>query len=90
MDTQLNVMLDDAAAVKQFRHHLWAHDLGVTEAEIAGWAVPDFFARWDAVARANEALIPTPLRMAGEGIICFDHTKDRGTSVPLMDILSEL
>ncbi len=90
MDTQLNVMLDDAAVVKHFRHHLWAHDLGVTESEIAGWAVPDFFARWDAVARANQALITTPLRMVGEGIICFDHTKDRGTSVPLMDILSEL
>jgi phosphatidylserine/phosphatidylglycerophosphate/cardiolipin synthase-like enzyme len=78
LDTELNVMFDDADAVKSFRHRLWAHDLGVAPGIVASWGVSDFIAQWDTVAKANESLRKTPDRMIGEGVIPFDprSTKD--------------
>ena len=56
LDTELNLMLDDAEAVKGFRHRLWSHDLGVPLANVAAWTVPVFIKQWDDVADANERL----------------------------------
>ena len=89
MDTQINVLLDDAQAVKDFRVHLWAHDLGLEESTIAGWNVADFVARWNEVADANAKLRMTPLEMAGEAIVRFDTTVDVGTRHEWLDLLSE-
>jgi phosphatidylserine/phosphatidylglycerophosphate/cardiolipin synthase-like enzyme/V8-like Glu-specific endopeptidase len=90
MDTQLNVMLDDSQAVTGFRHQLWSHDLGVSEAHVAGWAVSDFIAQWDLVAKANELLKTTPEKMKGEGVIPFDPTTVKGKLSTIPDILTEL
>jgi hypothetical protein len=90
MDTQLNVMLDDPQAVKGFRHQLWSHDLGLSEAHVAGWAVSDFITQWDLVAKANELLKTTPEKMAGEGVIPFDPTTVKGKLSAIPDILAEL
>jgi phospholipase D1/2 len=76
LDTELNVMLDDAEAVTRFRHRLWSHDLGVTEESVATWAVSDFIAKWDAVAKANEG--KTPDQMTGEGFIPFGPRNVQG------------
>jgi phosphatidylserine/phosphatidylglycerophosphate/cardiolipin synthase-like enzyme len=70
-DSELNVMLDDAEAVKIFRHRLWSHNLGVSPAEVASWSVKDFFDRWDAIAQRNAAALAAPGRMQGEGIVSF-------------------
>jgi len=90
MDTQLNVMLDDPQAVKGFRHQLWSHDLGLSEAHIAGWAVSDFITQWDVVAKANELLKATPEKMTGEGVIPFDPSTVKGKLSAIPDILAEL
>jgi glutamyl endopeptidase len=80
LDSELNVMLDDADAVKRFRHRLWSHDLGVTEESVATWAVSDFIAKWDAVAKANEG--KTPDQMTGEGFIPFGPRNVKGARIP--------
>jgi phosphatidylserine/phosphatidylglycerophosphate/cardiolipin synthase-like enzyme len=91
LDTELNVMLDDAETVKSFRHRLWSHDLGVPQNDIAGWAVPDFLARWDAVANDNQLLTWSPDEMAGESVIPFDPRRVKGQKLlPLPDVLLEL
>jgi phosphatidylserine/phosphatidylglycerophosphate/cardiolipin synthase-like enzyme len=88
LDTELNVMLDDAEAVKSFRRRLWSHDLGVPLNTVAAWAVPDFMAKWDAVAKANEGLKTTPDKMTGEGVIPFDPTTVKGKRSPdIPDVL---
>jgi hypothetical protein len=89
MDTQLNVVLDDAAAVKTFRHKLWSHDLGIDETIVAGWRPNDFIAKWDAVAKSNEGFVTSPAKMAGEGVIRFDPTTVTGAKIPIPDVLSE-
>lgn len=78
LDAELNVTLDDPAAVTSFRHRLWAHNLGLTRAKVAAWKPSDYIARWDAVAAANEAARANPKRMTGEAIIKFDATKELG------------
>jgi phosphatidylserine/phosphatidylglycerophosphate/cardiolipin synthase-like enzyme len=80
LDTELNVMLDDAEGVRSFRYRLWSHNLGVPGSTVAAWAVRDFIARWDAVAKANERLTKTPNKMAGEGVIPFNPLKEAGLS----------
>jgi phosphatidylserine/phosphatidylglycerophosphate/cardiolipin synthase-like enzyme len=85
LDTELNVMLDSVDAVRGFRHRLWAHNLGLTEAKVAGWKVSEFIARWDAVAKANHALVPKPAKMTGEAIIPFDPLLERGQRQPIID-----
>jgi phosphatidylserine/phosphatidylglycerophosphate/cardiolipin synthase-like enzyme len=76
LDTELNVMLDDAEAVKRFRHRLWSHDLGALPAKVAAWAVPDFIAQWDVVANFNAK--KSPDQMVGEGVIPFDPRSVKG------------
>jgi len=82
LDTELNVMLDDAEAVKRFRHRLWSHDLGVTEESVETWAVSDFIAKWDAVAKANEGKTSSD-QMTGEGLIPFGPRNVKGKRIPL-------
>jgi phosphatidylserine/phosphatidylglycerophosphate/cardiolipin synthase-like enzyme/V8-like Glu-specific endopeptidase len=91
LDTELNVMLDDADAVKSFRHRLWSHNLGVPPTDVADWEVKDFMAKWDAVAKANEALKKTPDEMTGEGVIPFDPLREKGQrSWFIHDVLTEI
>jgi phosphatidylserine/phosphatidylglycerophosphate/cardiolipin synthase-like enzyme len=78
LDTELNVMLDDEKTVKSFRHRLWAHNLGVSQGAVAGWAVRDFFAKWDGVAKANQSLKNTPDDVKGEGVVPFDPRTLKG------------
>jgi phospholipase D1/2 len=89
LDTELNVMLNNAGAVESFRHRLWSHDLGVPQTTVAKWRVSDFIPQWNKVAIANEALT-TPDQMTGEGVIRFDHTKEKGERTPLSDVFFEL
>lgn len=79
LDAELNVTLDDPAAVASFRHRLWAHNLGLAQATVAGWGPSDYIPRWDAVAAANEAARANPRRMTGEAIIKFDATAEKGS-----------
>src|SRR5262249_25093443 len=51
LDTELNVMLDDAETVKRFRHRLWSHNLDKPESTVAAWTVPNFISEWDTVAK---------------------------------------
>jgi len=89
LDTELNIMLDDPATVHNFRHRLWAHDLGISAATVAGWKVADFISSWDAVAKANAG--KTPDKMAGEGVVIYDINKDPGKRNPLIpDVLAEV
>ncbi len=82
VDTELNVMPDDAKIVKNFRHRLWSHDLGVNPKRVAAWAVPDFMAQWDAVAKANEDLKKTPDQMAGRRRHSFRPQDREGQKEP--------
>jgi len=87
LDTELNVMLDDAEVVKSFRRRLWSHDLGVPLTSVEAWAVADFIKQWDVVADANERLKSNPSKMSGERIIRFDHTAERGRRGVINDVL---
>lgn len=90
MDTELNVMLDDPAAVKGFRHKLWIHDLGLLPGKVASWGVPDFIPQWDVVAKFNDKLRKTPEKMVGESVIPFDPRTVKGQRAPYIpDVLSE-
>ena len=87
LDTQINVMLDDPEAVKGFRQHLWAHDLGVPESTVASWPVSNFITQWEKVANSNKS--KSPDLMVGEHIIPFEN-KETGKRVgPFLDIYSE-
>jgi len=88
-DTELNVTLDDAAAVKAFRHRLWARDLGVDETTVAGWGVSDFFLQWDLVAWSNERLAPMPQLRQGESVVHFDPRTKPGVMNLIPDVLTE-
>jgi phosphatidylserine/phosphatidylglycerophosphate/cardiolipin synthase-like enzyme/LAS superfamily LD-carboxypeptidase LdcB len=90
MDTQLNVLLDDPGAVSQFRHKLWAHDLGLSAETVKQWKVSEFFAQWDKVAKQNENPATTPDKMPGEDVISFDPTKVFGKRSPIADVLTEV
>jgi phosphatidylserine/phosphatidylglycerophosphate/cardiolipin synthase-like enzyme len=85
LDTELNVMLDNVDAVRGFRHRLWAHNLGLTEPKVAGWKATDFVTRWDAVAKANQALVAKAAKMTGEAIIPFNALAEPGQRQPLID-----
>lgn len=82
LDTELNVMLDDADVVTRFRRRLWSHNLGVIPAKVDAWAVADFIAQWDVVAKFNEARKASPEKMVGEGVIPFDPTTEEGEKSP--------
>jgi phosphatidylserine/phosphatidylglycerophosphate/cardiolipin synthase-like enzyme len=70
LDTELNIVLDAPPVVQDLRHRLWAHDLAVPAATIAGWSANDFVARWDTVARHNAACAPD--QRVGEGVVPFE------------------
>ena len=72
VDTELNVMLDHAETVKNFRQQLWSHNLGFLPAIVARWKVSDFIAQWDIIASHNKTHEKTPNKMVGEGIIRFN------------------
>jgi phospholipase D1/2 len=81
-DSELNLMLDHAPAVRHFRHRLWGHNLGVPPATVASWAPEQFFGRWDAVAKLNQGVDGQPdaaAHMVGEGVVPFRplESKDR-------------
>ena len=90
MDTQLNVVLRNAEAVTAFRRRQWAHNLGLPESTVAGWQAGDFFASWDAVAKANESLKTTPAKMQGEAVIPFDPRTVKGKRNRDLDLLTEV
>lgn len=89
LDSELNVTVDDPESVKSLRHRLWSHDLGVPESRVATWAVPAFIPEWDAIAKANAALLSTPARMSGEAVVPFDHSKVKGVKTLIPDVLTE-
>jgi phosphatidylserine/phosphatidylglycerophosphate/cardiolipin synthase-like enzyme len=90
MDSELNVMVDNLAMVRDARHELWSHDLNVQKSTVAGWTVGEFFAKWDAVAQANSTKLQTPNSMVGEGVIPFDPLTVKGNRSPLIpDVLTE-
>jgi hypothetical protein len=64
---------------------LWAHNLGLTEPKVAGWKATDFVTRWDAVAKANQALVAKAAKMTGEAIIPFNALAEPGQRQPLID-----
>jgi phosphatidylserine/phosphatidylglycerophosphate/cardiolipin synthase-like enzyme len=90
MDTQLNVMLDDFEAVTRFRHALWSHDLGVSEAVVKSWEVNEFVEQWDEVAAQNEKLKLSSDKMPGEAVFSFDPTLVHGKRSRIADVLTEL
>lgn len=78
-DTEVNFVMEDLERVRNFRHQLWAHNLGLRVADVAKWNLGDFFREWDAVAAKNEAA-SKPDKIVGEGIIPFrpwDRTDKR-------------
>jgi phosphatidylserine/phosphatidylglycerophosphate/cardiolipin synthase-like enzyme len=85
LDSELNVMLDDAPGVQAFRHRLWAHNLGVAETTVTAWGPASFIARWEAVAAANDKLKGSPAKMTGEAIIPFDALREKGERQPFID-----
>jgi phosphatidylserine/phosphatidylglycerophosphate/cardiolipin synthase-like enzyme len=90
LDSELNVMVDNPAMVRDARLELWSHDLNVAKSTVAGWATSDFITRWDAVAKANEANLTTPDKMVGEGVIPHDPASVKGKSSLLIpDVLTE-
>jgi phosphatidylserine/phosphatidylglycerophosphate/cardiolipin synthase-like enzyme len=83
LDSELNVQLREPnpEVLTEFRKRLWAHNLGVSEAEVGAWSVSDFIARWDKVAAANARKARDS--MAGEGILRFDYKKFPGKKLPV-------
>ena len=91
LDTELNLMLDDADTVTSFRHRLWSHNLGVPQSAVAGWSVSDFMPRWDMIATANLGLKGTPDEVSGEGVIPFDPLFEKGQQqLHIHDVLTEV
>lgn len=97
LDSELNLNMADETLVQGFRHRLWAHNLGVKAADVAQWSIADFFAKWDAVALANSTLIQAAKtqadlekaigNLAGEGVVAFDMSKNKGKKMNLLDLL---
>ena len=92
LDTEVNVVLDDPEVVKDFRHQLWAHNLGLRPDTVSKWTAADFIKNWDAVAAVNGTLQKTPEKLLGEGIIRFHPTDPRdpryrkGGRIPILGI----
>ena len=72
IDSELNVMLDDAGAVRTFRERLWSHNLGLRPAIVKKWKPREFIAKWNVAADKNKGMEATPGEMVGEGIIQFE------------------
>ena len=78
LDSELNVMLDDKSATRHLRLQQWSLDLGLDPTKVASFTVPQFFARWDAIANANDALRATPEEMQGSGVLPYDPDAVKG------------
>ena len=88
LDSALNIAVDDLELAGAFRKRLWAHNLGVTETTVSGWAVSDYITQWDAVATANAGVALSA--MAGEGVVRWDYTGRPGNShVYIPDYLAD-
>jgi phosphatidylserine/phosphatidylglycerophosphate/cardiolipin synthase-like enzyme len=83
LDTELNVVVDAPQAVAEFRHRLWAHELGVAQAEVASWPAAELVARWDAIARRNEAAAEAD--RTGESVVTYDPAASRGKRSAVID-----
>ena len=97
-DTELNVMLDHAETVKNFRQQLWSHNLGFPLKIVTRWQVSDYIRNWDRVADLNKRLendinkttkedLKKSLQkviplMVGEGIIRFDPLAPKDPEIP--------
>jgi phosphatidylserine/phosphatidylglycerophosphate/cardiolipin synthase-like enzyme len=68
LDSELNVMLENPKAVKDFRVKLWAHDLGEPATDVEKWSPSQFIQQWNKVADFNKARRTKPATMVGEGI----------------------
>jgi len=91
LDSELNVTIDDAVWVRNARLKLWAHNLGIAQSTIGGWAVGDFIGKWNGVAASNAALAANPDRMTGEGVVVFNWAANVGSPNPLIpDYLVQL
>ena len=90
VDTELNVMLDHAETVKNFRQQLWSHNLGFLPAIVASWKVSDFIPLWDIVAKFNKTQEKAPNKMVGEGIIRFDPLDRKDTTRSGTDIMHRI
>jgi len=92
LDSELNLQLreHDFDVIAGFRKALWAHNLGVPEEIVDGWAPSEFFARWDEIAALNAQKISAPGKMQGEGILRFDYTRFPGRAWPIPDALVDL
>ena len=91
LDSEINLSIADMPLVTGFRHRLWAHNLGIPAATIAGWQASEFIARWDAVAAVNAGRLGALDTMEGEGVLAFDYHAAPGTrhfSIP--DALARL
>jgi phosphatidylserine/phosphatidylglycerophosphate/cardiolipin synthase-like enzyme len=91
LDSELNVTVDNPAFVRDARVDLWSHDLNVSKTTVAGWPVGAFIARWDEVAKANDANLKTPDKLVGEGVISYDPltVKGKNWSPIIPDVLTE-
>jgi len=76
LDSELNVQIADGPLAKSFRHRLWAHNLGRSEATVAGWSETDFIAEWNSVATTNSGR--GGAAMEGEGVIQFEYSSAPG------------
>jgi phosphatidylserine/phosphatidylglycerophosphate/cardiolipin synthase-like enzyme len=96
LDSELNVVLDDAQAVTDFRHRLWSHNLHVPVPDVARWKIGEFIARWDEVAKRNGDVatknaknVGMPAMLVGDGVIPFhpldkrDRRFDKGEHVKM-------
>jgi N-acetylmuramoyl-L-alanine amidase/phosphatidylserine/phosphatidylglycerophosphate/cardiolipin synthase-like enzyme len=97
LDSELNVAVDDTKLTGSFRRRLWARNLGVPEADVATWNVPDYLDRWSQIATANQALFGTARDVAaieaipGECIVPFDWTTlPSDTVLPVPDVLATI
>jgi len=91
LDNELNVQMRESKPnqLLELRKQLWAHNLGVSEATVGGWAVSDFIAKWDAVAASNAKVSRDA--MQGEGVKAFDYTKFQGAKLALVpDLLAHV
>lgn len=76
LDSELNVMLEDAEAVRALRLDLWSHNLATPRSLVGTWRPSQFIAQWDGVALYNKTREKRPESMMGEGVIRFDPLKD--------------
>jgi phosphatidylserine/phosphatidylglycerophosphate/cardiolipin synthase-like enzyme len=81
LDSELNLSIRSEPLAKAFKERLWAHNLGLTIAQVAGFSDP--IAEWNKIAIKNEPFVSTPTgldldSMSGEGLLKFDFNLNKG------------